>query len=114
MDTCDKVRFSELFQSLQQDVHQLAKDKGWYERERNELELIALIHNELGEATEAIREGSMSPKILGYKGVEEELADTIIRIMDMAGYLGLDIAGAIIDKHEYNKSRTYRHGGKKY
>ena len=110
----EKLQFTYTFHVLQKEIHQLAKDKGWYNRDRNELELIALIMSELGEAVEAVREDAISPKILGYKGVEEELADVIIRIMDMAGYYGYDIAGAIIDKHEYNKSRSHRHGGKKY
>lgn len=94
--------------------HELSKEKEWYDRQRNPLELIALIHSELGEATEAIREQSNSQKIEGFSGLEEELADTIICIFDMAGHLDLDLAGAIIAKHEYNKSRPYRHGGKVY
>ena len=114
MNHDETFQFSIYFAQLQAEVHHLAKDKGWYDRERNELELIALIMSELGEAVEAVRKDAISPKILGYKGVEEELADVIIRIMDMAGYYGYDIAGAIVDKHEYNKSRSHRHGGKIY
>lgn len=34
-----------------------------------------------------------------------ELADTIIRIMDLAGALQLDVAGAIIEKLAYNQQR---------
>ena len=45
-----------------------------------------------------------------YSSLEEELADTVIRIMDYAFGNDLDIAGAIIAKIEYNKSREYMHG----
>ena len=42
-----------------------------------------------------------------------ELADAIIRIADMCGAYGLDLEEALTKKMEYNKSRPYRHGGKK-
>lgn len=47
------------------------------------------------------------------EGIPIELADVIIRILDYCGYAGIDIEAAIRQKHEYNKSRPYRHGGKK-
>ena len=47
------------------------------------------------------------------EGIPIELADVIIRILDYCGYAGIDIEAEIRQKHEYNKSRPYRHGGKK-
>lgn len=47
------------------------------------------------------------------EGVAIELADCIIRILDYCGHAGIDIEEAIRIKHEYNKTRPYRHGGKK-
>lgn len=47
------------------------------------------------------------------EGIAIELADVIIRILDYCGYAGIDIEAEIRQKHEYNKSRPYRHGGKK-
>jgi len=38
--------------------------------------------------------------------------DVIIRIFDICGYYGIDIAEAIKIKHSFNKNRPYRHGGK--
>jgi DNA-directed RNA polymerase subunit alpha len=38
--------------------------------------------------------------------LEVELADAVIRILDMAGGLGLDVAGAIAEKLNYNDSRA--------
>lgn len=96
------------------EAHGLAVKKGWWDQDRNILELICLIHSELGEATEAARMPGESKKIPGFSMLEEELADTIIRILDASVQLRLDIAGAVLAKHEYNHSRPERHGGKLY
>ena len=47
------------------------------------------------------------------EGIPTELADVIIRVLDYCGCAGINIDAAISQKHEYNKSRPYRHGGKK-
>jgi NTP pyrophosphatase (non-canonical NTP hydrolase) len=44
--------------------------------------------------------------------MEEEMADIIIRVLDTAGFFGLDIGEAIRKKLEYNRTRPQRHGGK--
>ena len=46
------------------------------------------------------------------KGIAIELADCIIRILDYCGYAGIDIEEAVRIKHEFNKTRPYRHGNK--
>lgn len=49
-------------------------------------EKIALMHSELSEALEADRKGIVSDdKIPAYTGLEAELADTVIRILDFSG-----------------------------
>ena len=40
----------------------------------------------------------------------EELADIVIRTLDLAGGLNLDIGSSIEAKVEKNKGRPYRHG----
>lgn len=40
----------------------------------------------------------------------EELADIIIRTLDLAGYLELDLGTAVVTKIEKNKDRPPRHG----
>ena len=47
------------------------------------------------------------------EGNAAELADVIIRVLDYCAYAGIDIENVLEVKHEYNKSRPYRHGGKK-
>jgi len=88
------------------ECHAVAKEKGWWEEARNEGELIALMHSELSEVLEAMR--NHAPK----EAVAEELADCCIRIFDYCGAKNIDLEKAILKKIEYNKSRPYRHGKK--
>ena len=46
-------------------------------------------------------------------GVASELADVIIRILDVAEGLNIPVTQALIEKHQYNQTRSYRHGWKK-
>lgn len=57
--------------------------------------------------------GECSYKNSKPEGIAIELADCIIRILDYCGKEGIDIEKAIGLKHEYNKTRPYKHGGKK-
>jgi NTP pyrophosphatase (non-canonical NTP hydrolase) len=103
--------FAGAFLSMQNDVHQTAVDKGWHEEERNDGEVLCLIHSEVSEALEALRAGNPpDDKIPEFSGLEAELADVVIRIMDYAGKKNLRVAGAIIAKAQFNKGRDYKHG----
>jgi NTP pyrophosphatase (non-canonical NTP hydrolase) len=107
--------FVDSFREVSRGVHWNAIKHGWWEGERSTGELIALCHSELSEALEAFRNGNPADSYINkFSAVEAELADTVIRIMDMAVALNLDVAGAIIAKHEYNIGRPYKHGGKKF
>lgn len=43
---------------------------------------------------------------------EEEIADIVIRTMDTAARLKIDVARAVINKILFNRTRGYRYGGK--
>ena len=73
------------------------------------------MHSELSEALEGIRHGNPpSDKIPAFSAAEEELADTIIRIMDLAQKRGWRIAEAITAKALFNQGRSHKHGGKEF
>lgn len=112
---------------LQSICHGNAVNAGWYTdlitgewKSLNVGERIALMHSELSEAFEAHRKDLMDDHLPHRKGLEVELADAVIRILDFAGAENLDLAGAIIEKLEYNRHRVdhklenrAREGGKK-
>jgi len=68
--------------------------------------VLALIHSEVSEALEGFRK-------FDKENFTEELADVIIRVLDCTGGLGLDIDSAVRAKLEKNKTRGFKHGGKK-
>lgn len=74
---------------------------------------IALIHSELSEALEALRKDiENDDKIPEYSGYEAEMADTLIRVLDLAGFSRLNLGGAFKRKLEFNTTRGYKHGKK--
>lgn len=92
--------------------HEPAVAAGWWSdletgkrKERNIGEMLCLIHSEISEAMEGARKNLMDDKIPHRPMLEVELADAIIRIMDMAGGLDLDIGGALVEKLDYNATR---------
>lgn len=108
-------------------AHATAVEAGWYCNPetgapvaRNFGEVVALMHSELSEALEADRKSLRDDKLPHRSGVEVEFADCVIRIFDTARALGLDLAGAIIEKNRFNRARADHKlearaaGGKKY
>lgn len=107
---------SQEFKNLQKEIHELAKEKGWWIG--NEIpEKLLMIHSEVTEAVECFRDNFMeyidSPLYGKPVGYPIELADIVIRVMDLAEENMIDLWKMIKIKHEYNKTRLYRHGNKK-
>lgn len=102
---------------LCKEIHENAKAHGWWENPPRAGELLCLVHSEVSEAFEEVRKGkSMTETYYSengkMEGVPSELADVVIRIMDMCEYYGIDLEKAIVEKHAFNKTRPYKHGGK--
>ena len=81
----------------------------------NKAEQLLLIHSEISEAAECLRkDDKQSGHIKNYLAIEEELADAVIRICNYCYANDLRLANAILEKLEFNKTREFRHGGKKF
>ncbi len=95
---------------LCKDIHQMNRDKGFWEGTQNVGEKIALMHSELSEALEANRKNLMDDKLPEYRGLSVELADCLIRIFDFCGAYNIPIGEIMFKKLDYNSTRPYKHG----
>lgn len=107
------------FQELQAAIHKRAVSKGWWDdgkEHANDIAAkLALVHSEVSEALECLRDGQMAMDYeLGGKpvGFATELADIVIRVMDLAEALGIDLWATMLEKDAYNATRQHRHGGR--
>jgi len=103
IDTFDRKKM--VISDWQNEIHKNAVDHGWWESSRPIPETLCLIHTEVSEAMEAYRNNDMA-------NFQEEIADIVIRCLDAAEGYGIDLEKEIQIKHEKNKKRPYRHGGK--
>ena len=88
---------------LAQLCHKIAKEKGFWDEERNIGEALMLVVTELAEAMEGYRHQDDA-------NFKEELADAFIRLLDLCGGLNIDIENEIYQKSIVNKKRPYKHG----
>jgi NTP pyrophosphatase (non-canonical NTP hydrolase) len=117
-----------MLNELRNEVYQNALDHGFYDDEENKNVLLKLmlVVSEISEAAEAYRTNTHTKLELNNVNLtdnlsfekyikdtfEDELADTIIRILDLCGYMKIDIDKHIELKMRYNKNRPYKHGKK--
>lgn len=124
---------------LAHQIHQTAKEKGFWNEPRNTGELLMLVVSELGEALEADRKKrhclvnvkeqffgdnpwKYSDPVMDHAQFtakfdvhvkdtfEDEIADAVIRLLDLCAGRGIDIDAHIAAKMKYNSSRPYLHG----
>src|SRR4051812_48825826 len=88
-------------------VHENAVNKGFWESDRSVGESIALIHSELSEALEGDRKDLKDEHLPEFDSLTVELADAVIRIMDLAQSRNLNLGAAIANKHEFNLTRPH-------
>ena len=103
----DELRKWQMFDALNQLTsffHAVSREAGWwndpetgepYTPETQVPTKLLLIHSEVSEATEAFRKRANDDKLTDRDGCEVELADALIRIFDLAGAMGYDLAGAV-------------------
>lgn len=121
------------------EIHANAVAHGWWESERELPEILMLIVSELSEALEEYRAGRpmvwhacaadgepCTSECATYdanekgcivegtlekpEGIAVEVIDALIRILDWCGKEELDVEALVKEKHEYNKTRPYKHG----
>jgi NTP pyrophosphatase (non-canonical NTP hydrolase) len=122
------------FNEIRDEVHANAVSKGFHsdDEPRDLLQFgskLMLIVSEVSEALEEARNG-MSPNEVYFRcgadprltsakqsddykkpeGIPIELADIIIRVLDLAGKYGIDVDEAIRLKMTYNATRPAKHG----
>ena len=107
-------------------IYKANKLKGFWENERNVGEMLMLVVSELGEAMEAHRKNQFANWDSYQKEApqddkkafenhikdtfEDEIADTVIRLLDLAGGLNIDLERHICQKVSYNSTRARLHG----
>lgn len=122
-----------MLNELAKKIYQNNVEKGFYDKPSSTGERLMLVVSELSEALEADRkfDGGRANKELFCSGLvrgdsfegafklniknsfEDELADAMIRLLDLVGNQGIDIDWHIEQKLKFNKTREYKHG-KKY
>ena len=95
--------------------HEAAVSGGWWhdiktgesiKGKRNVPEMLCLVHSEISEAMEGHRKNLMDDKLPHRSSIEVELADALIRILDLGGGLDLDLGGAVAEKMAFNAQRA--------
>lgn len=104
----DTINLVLVINELRDVIHENAVKKGFYDAPINFGERMALIHSEVSEALEAHRCSSNTDELTDQ--VKSELADIIIRVLDVCGYYKVNIADAILSKHQTNIGRPRKHG----
>lgn len=109
---------------LQQKAHNDSLRAGWWDKPATYETVpakLCLIHSEISEAMEGFRRNLRDDKLIHRSMIEVELADAMIRIADLCGYLNLDLEGAILEKMDFNQTRPdhkrenrVKEGGKKF
>lgn len=115
------IDFAKALDGLAEEISELAEQKGFWSDEFDELSIIpiklALVHDEVSEALRVHREVYDDGTVdvitdmtdMQEEDFTEELADIIIRVLDLAGFYGFDIGATVLDKIERNRSRPTRH-----
>ena len=95
---------------------EIAEEKGFHKDRSSTgrddtLVRLCLIHTEISEAAQEVKRGwKGEPDARQREVFAEELADAMIRILELAECIGVDMGEAVFFKMEQNRKRPYRYG----
>jgi len=121
-----------MLNELAKEIHEINCEKGFYDQDPGLAKQMLLIVTEISEACEADRSGHHAdreeydrlqssdmdrnfivaehfPRLIK-NSFEDEIADALIRLLDLAASRGIDMDYHVEKKLEYNKTRPYKHG----
>lgn len=106
-----------MLNTLAQRIHDNAVAKGFWKANQDDGMKLMLIVSELAEALEELRKG-YGVQLVYYteeaptkpEGFGVELADAIIRILDLCAWHRIDIDALVEMKMAYNETRPHMHG----
>lgn len=110
MTHIDIYNFLQGFKAMQEEAFETSSSHGFQEELNNDLYVptkLALIHDEVSEALRAHRK-------MNIQEFPAELADIVIRTMDLAAAMKINLADAIMAKHLVNQKREFKHGNNLY
>lgn len=103
--------------TLQESIYYANVKAGWYKDpktgrkiNRNRAEMIALIHSELSEGLEGLRKNLADDHLPDYPMIIVELADALVRIFDLAGYMQAEPPYPITNTDKTNDTTQWRLG----
>lgn len=91
---------------LQAEVKELLQTKGFNVKPENFWEVISLIHTEVSEVADEVKKNGFTRP----EAISEEVADIIIRTMNLAVMFNFDVGDAIRKKMNKNWKRPYKYG----
>lgn len=118
----DDYTADQIIEAMRNEVRAVNVANGWFDADRTFGEDIALLHSEVSEMLEAYREWDVADMTQPHhptdppnkpEGIGSEAADVLIRLLDTCHRHNINLYAEFTRKIAYNRTRGYKHGGKR-